>query len=463
MGHKQVHTPNLDALASAGTTFTAAYTPCPICVPARAALATGQYVHRLGAWDNSFPFHGEMESWHKRLRTNGINATSIGKLHFRSQQDDNGFTEEITPLHIVGGKGDLLGCIRKDAPTRDNRPGILNAGCGDSTYLDYDRLNTEQALNWLQQRGEDSEPWVLFLSYVCPHPPYIAPPAEFDMYQQGILTKPPQADMVAWPDHPALAEFRRVFGLSQDLGEAAMLNMMAAYFGAITFLDGQVGQVLNKLDDLGLVDRTRVIYTSDHGESHGARGLYGKFTMYDDACAVPFVMSGPDISADHRESTPISLLDCYPTILRAAGIELTQDDEQLPGNSLFRLLQNPPPDRTVFSEYHAVGSLNAHYMIRTRRFKYIHYVGNAPQLFDMELDEIECNDVASDPEYKQVLQESERRLNAILDPDEINHQAHRDQEKLVHDNGGRAAVVERGAFSNSPVPGEEPQFLKLDS
>ncbi len=461
MGHEQVHTPHLDTLAAAGTTFTAAYTPCPICVPARAALATGRYVHRLRAWDNAFPFQGETASWHSRLRENGLQVASIGKLHFRGPQDDNGFTTEINPLHIVDGKGDLLGCIRKDPPRRDKRPGILNAGPGNSTYLDYDRQNTEQAVAWLRAHQADEQPWTLFLSYVCPHPPYIAPKADYDRYPQGLLTEPPQSAAETWPDHPALAEFRRFFRLEQDLGDPVMRNMMAAYFGACTFLDGQIGRVLNELDNLGLTHNTRIIYTSDHGESHGARGLYGKFTMYDDACAVPFVMCGPGIPAGHREATPISLLDCHPTILESADIAPTEEDDALPGKSLFRVLQDPPTDRTVFSEYHAVGSQDAHYMIRTRRYKYIHYIGRPPQLFDMVQDSLECHNVAASADYQQVLQECERRLHDILDPVEVNAQAHRDQERRVRENGGRNAVIKRGAFDNSPVPGEAPQFRNV--
>lgn len=462
MGNDQVQTPNLDSLAAAGTTFKAAYTPCPICVPARAALATGQYVHKLGAWDNAFPFHGETTSWHSRLREEGHNVTSIGKLHFRSSNDDNGFSQEVNPLHIVEGKGDLLGCIRREAPRRDKRPGILNAGSGNSTYLDYDRQNTRQALEWLRQHQFEEKPWVLFLSYVCPHPPYISPPAEFDTYQQGVLQTPPQFRRGNWPKHPAMAEFRRFFNLEQDLGEPILRNMMAAYYGVCTFLDGQIGQVLHELDDLGLSDNTRVIYSSDHGESHGARGLYGKFTMYDEACAVPFVMSGPGIPAGRQEETPVSLLDCYPTILECAGLEQSSADKELPGESLFNILQDPPTERTVFSEYHAVGSLNAIYMIRTGRFKYVHYVGHPPQLFDMELDKLECCNVATEPSYQQVLQESAKRLNSILHPENTNERAHRDQQNRVLENGGKHELTKRGAFDNSPVPGEEPRFHKVD-
>ena len=112
-GDRIAITPNIDALAARGTRFTNAYTPCPICVPARAALATGRWVHQTKSWDNAAPYHGEPTSWHHRLRDSGHRVVSIGKLHFRATADDNGFSEEILPLHVLDGIGDLIGMLRE--------------------------------------------------------------------------------------------------------------------------------------------------------------------------------------------------------------------------------------------------------------------------------------------------------------------------------------------------------------
>ena len=114
----------MDRLAARGVRFTNAYTPCPICVPARASLATGQWVHQVGAWDNAAPWHGETPSWHSRLRDAGHEVTSIGKLHFRSTDDDNGFTEEILPLHVLDGKGDLIGAHPRTAAQARQHAGL---------------------------------------------------------------------------------------------------------------------------------------------------------------------------------------------------------------------------------------------------------------------------------------------------------------------------------------------------
>ena len=133
-----------------GTRFSNAYTNCPICVPARASLATGQYVHQIGIWDNGFPYDGSVASWGHRLKAAGHRVDSIGKLHFRSAADDNGFTEEIEPLHVVEGIGDPASGIRDGSIKRDWRPAIDEAGPNDSTYQQYDIRNRDNAIRWLR-------------------------------------------------------------------------------------------------------------------------------------------------------------------------------------------------------------------------------------------------------------------------------------------------------------------------
>jgi arylsulfatase A-like enzyme len=130
-----LRTPNLDHLAAKGVRFSGAYCNSPICVPSRAALATGRYVHRIRFWDNAIPYDGSVRSWHHRLREAGHEATAIGKLHFRSAEDDNGFTREIMPLHVVDGIGNPLGWLRDPLPVRKAALRLANdAGRGNSSY-----------------------------------------------------------------------------------------------------------------------------------------------------------------------------------------------------------------------------------------------------------------------------------------------------------------------------------------
>ena len=177
-GHPVVKTPNLDALAARGVDFTDAYTTCPVCVPARAAFAIGKYVHQIGYWDNADAYEGSVLSWHHRLRDRGHRVVSIGKLHFRSAGEDHGFSEEIIPMHIVEGKGDLMGLVREQMPVRKGAYKMASmAGPGESPYTFYDREIAARAQVWLREeaRKHRDKPWVLFVSFVCPHFPLVAP------------------------------------------------------------------------------------------------------------------------------------------------------------------------------------------------------------------------------------------------------------------------------------------------
>lgn len=458
-------TPNLDRLAAAGARFSAAYTNCPLCVPARASLATGRYVHDIGYWDNAHPYDGRVPSWGHHLGRHGLTCDSIGKLHFRGG-DDNGFAQEIEPLHVVDGVGDLLGCLRSDPPARDVRAGVLEAGCGDSSYLAYDVRNADHAVEWLRAHAGDRRPWALFVGFVCPHPPYIGPPRHFDRYDPGAIRAMPQEGPADRPDHPALAELRGLLNLSEPLSAERLSIYRRAYLAACTHLDEQIGRVLAALDDCRLRDRTRIIYTSDHGESMGARGLAGKLTMYDESAAVPLIMAGPGVPAGRTVATPVSLVDCFPTVLRATGCPLPEEPlpaaqlpaAQLPGDDLLALAAAGDRDRTVFGEHHAVGFRRAVYLLRDARYKYVHYVGARPQLFDLTADPGEVDDLAGRPEHAATVRGFERRLRAIVDPDQADARARADQRRKVADFGGREAVIARGTFANSPTPDEAPKW-----
>jgi choline-sulfatase len=184
-GHPMVRTPNLDALAGRGTLFTDAYTCCPVCIPARAAFATGKYIHQIAFWDNADPYDGSVASWHHYLRDQGHRVVSIGKLHFRSAEDDNGFSEEIIPMHVIDKKGDLMGLVREDLPVRGAAWKMAGmAGAGESSYTHYDREIAARAQVWLHEEAPKyrDKPWVLFVSFVTPHYPLTAPPEYYYAY-----------------------------------------------------------------------------------------------------------------------------------------------------------------------------------------------------------------------------------------------------------------------------------------
>jgi choline-sulfatase len=453
-GNPVIQTPHIDALANRGTRFTNAVTNCPVCVPARASLATGKYVHQIGYWDNAFPYEGRVRGWGHQLIDQGYQVDSIGKLHYRSEADDQGFVNEIEGLYVVDGVGDIEGSLREEAPFRRKRSGVLEVGPGNSTYLEYDLRNAQNGSKWLQEHASEEKPWVLFLSFVCPHPPYISPPEWFERYPSKDIPLPPQWRYEDWPDHPVMNYFRDFFDHEKPFSEEEVRRMNAAYYGVTSFLDERIGEVLNTLETTGLTESTRVIYTSDHGECRGARGRFGKLSMYEESVGIPLIMAGPGIPVATIAETPVSLVDCGPTILEAVGAG--DPESELPGESLFSLMVNR--ERTVFSEYHAVGSKNGFYMLRNRRHKYVHYVAAPPQLFDLMADPHELHNLAQEPENETHLNQFEQDLRTLLDPEAVNDAARRDQRALVESFGGNAHILARGAFDNSPVPGEAPKF-----
>ena len=203
---------------------------------------------------------------------------------------------------------------------------------------------------------------------------------------------------------------------------------------------------------------TLVVYTSDHGDNLGARTFWGKSNMYEEAVGVPLIIKGPGIPAGRRVATPVSLVDVYPTIIEAVGEESTLEERKLPGTSLLRLLDGKGADRTVFSEYHAVGSMTGIFMVRFGRYKYIHYEGYRPQLFDLEADPMETRDLALESNNEVTIAEGERRLRAICDPAKVSAQAFDDQERRIRELGGVEAVLKRGSYPYTPAPGEAPRY-----
>lgn len=473
-GHPIVQTPNLDRLAESGVRFSNAYTNCPICVPARASLATGRFVHDIGYWDNAHPYEGEVRGWGHRLIDAGHRVESIGKLHYRSDEDADGFSRHHTPLNVVAGIGDVMASIRDEPPIRQgSREGILAAGPGDSTYLNYDIDIADRAVEWLKTNGPsgfggaspesaDEKPWVLFVSFVCPHPPYIAPQELFDLYPPDSIDMPTQWQRGDRPQHPTLDEFRRVFEWEEPFTEEQIRQVTAAYYGCCTQLDRQIGRVLDAIRDNGLADSTRILYTSDHGESMGRRGLFGKFTMYEESAGVPLIVAGPDIPQGTSCDEIVSLVDSYQTILDGADLPLTEEEKNdLPGTSLWSLARgdaDAPSDRFALSEYHAVAARNGYFMFRKGNFKYVCYVDEPSQLFDLEADPLEETNLAEHPDYQETLADLDRQLREVLDPEAVDAQAKTAQAALLERHGGREAVLARGQFTNSPVPGETPVF-----
>ena len=455
-GNPAVRTPNLDRLADEGTCFDSAYTNCPVCVPARAAMAIGDYGSRHGYWDNAYAYDGKTKSWGGRLAEEGFSVTTIGKLHFKGDMPETGFGDQRIPLHIKDGKGDVYGEIRDRQITRPQfRTALLDARAGESDYTRYDREVARRAAEFLKNEGAASKkPFALQVGFVSPHFPLIAPQEYVDLYPDPeALPMPVEFEREKWPHHPVLDDYRR-YCCQEDLPDEVKRNAIRIYYGLCSFLDAQVGVVLDALRETGLEENTRVLYCTDHGDTMGEHGLFFKSTMYEGSAGIPMIFKGPGIKKGARNATGVSLVDIYPTVLTCLGVPLSSEDKALPGRSLLEFADGREErERAVYSEYLGFGCYTGEFMIRKGRYKYVYYVGERPQLFDLEADPDECRDLAANAAYKEALLQMERELRSVVDPEKTEAGAKKAQKELLERYGGQEEFLKtfRPALF-SPIP-----------
>ena len=283
------------------------------------------------------------------------------------------------------------------------------------------------------------------------------PPDLYDIYDPDELPMPPQWRAEDWPDHPAMDYFRRFFTFDPQFAEPIVRQAERGYYAVCTYLDRQIGRVLDSLDELELTHNTRVIYTSDHGEHLGGRGIYGKFTMYEDAAAVPFLVAGqrcppakwwqPRVA--HRQFS-----DNCGSRGRAANRRRRGFAGRIPVG--YRPRRKPRPHGLC--EYHAVGAKHGAYMLRNLQYKYIYYVNAPPQLFDATTDPDECDDLAPLPDSRDALEILEYELREIVDPRSRGCPSQSRAKSHHRRLGWQRSRNSTRAFDNSPVPGEAPKF-----
>ena len=256
-GHGLAWTPVLDRIAGRGVRFANAYAASALCCPARASLATGRYPHQTGYWDNAIVYDGRVPSWMHRLRGQGHHVASVGKLHYRSSEDDNGFSEELLPMHILGAKGGVSMLLRAIDGEPENlgqwQLYLEKSGVGETQYQDFDRNISDRAIRWLREDGRGRDrPWVLHVSYVSPHPPFLVPKRLLELFPLDQIDLPPLSSPEARPDHPALRHLRRVMAWG-DLRPEDLRRIGAGYLALIAHLDEQIGRVMAALEELGLL------------------------------------------------------------------------------------------------------------------------------------------------------------------------------------------------------------------
>ncbi len=414
-GHPFVQTPAMDRLAGNGVTYTNAYCPSPLCTPSRSAFMSGRRVHEIQAYSNcrigvdpAIPTCGRI------LSEQDVYSVHVGKTHVFAPGGELGFSETRCAGENMGAGDPEIGRrpfrIRRAAEERAAQFGVKES------HLRVDLERVDAAIDWISNVAPSLDtPWTLSVNIIHPHFPHYTSQELWDLYPQGGDLPEYGADQET-ANHPRAREVREHFQTGA-FTEEQVRGQRRGYLACVTFVDRQLERLVEALKAFGQYDETNVVYTSDHGEMLGKFGMWWKCSLYDDASRIPCIAAGPDFPSGVRVSTPVDLHDVQASLFKSTGAER-------PSDWVGRPLQSIPDhddQRVVFSEYHGHGVRHSAFMVRKGKWKYIHHIDAPHQLFDLDRDPDELQNVyAAHPAVADNL-ESELRL--ICDPEGENDRA----------------------------------------
>ena len=427
-GDRVARTPAVDRLASGGVVFDNAYCPSPICVPSRMSMLTARHPSAQDCWTNDDFLASDRATWPHALGAAGYRPILVSRLHAMGPDQMHGFVARSVGDHSPNYGGVARHDMGPLNDTNDpNRVSVDVSGPGQSSYQLKDMETADAAVAALEEiaakrAAGDSDPFCLSVGFMLPHPPYIAWPEDYALYagRIGLPQLPAPAE-----DHPWLAWWRDNRKIT-DTRPEDVLRARAAYWGLVTRLDILIGQVLDRLEALGLAEDTLIVYSSDHGDQLGERGLWWKHSFYEESVKVPLILSWPGhLPQGARRAQVVNLIDVTATMLDALGAAPLPHAQGLSFLGVARDGRAPWIDET-FSEYctdtvpHWTGGMAVQQrMIRSGRWKLIDYNGYRPQLFDLATDPHELRDLAEDPAHRAVRDRLVQTLRANWDPDGI--------------------------------------------
>lgn len=366
-GNGTVDTPALDSLAAGGTLYDSAYTPCPVCVPARSSFITGLEPQHGDCYENAMPM-SQASTFMDELSARGYRTHGVGKMHFtpdagalrgfetRDTGEEFGTADDDDYLAFVAEHG--FDFVEHPHGLRDEMYYIPQLSPVPE-HLHHSHWVADRSIDFLRKQTAD-RPFLLWSSFIAPHPPF-APPAPWHRrYEPSTMIDPfvpPASDDLLTVYNRLQNRYKYRDG-GQDRRLIQLLK--AYYFASVSYLDSQVARIVQTLDDSGLRENTTIIVTADHGELLGDYGSFGKRSYLDPAARVPLIVNGPGFRPERRRE-PVTLLDIYPTVLEIARAEELLRDG--------RPLQRLPADRPVFGQYQE-GEIGL-YAVITERWKYI--------------------------------------------------------------------------------------------
>ncbi len=424
-GQTPCKTPNMDRLAREGTSFDRAMTPCPLCLPSRAALFTGLYPHENDMLDNATSSLDACQLL-DTFREGGYEVSYAGKWHL-GHDNIGRFTDRDAGDNTAdysawcADQGLVDGWTFNDARVRTHRSPSMSTPIALPLEMPPETTNdayiADIAIDHLHTRDR-SRPFFQVCSFNGPHPPFMIPEPYFSMYDPSQVEKPENfGPQPGEPDVNRTSFYRQLF-LDHGKDFEAWRKSYAVYWGFTSLIDDQLGQVLSELEAEGVMDETIILFLSDHGENLGAHGLWHKMVAYEESIRVPMIFRLPGkVAKGVRSDTPFSLIDIAPTL---AGLCDLPALVEWRGRDMSDVLAGEPVDlgdRALFALHRPLGAwmgTQPWRMIEQARKKYIWHLGDEPELYDLASDPFERDNLARNPDTKDTLTDLHTRLIAIM-------------------------------------------------
>jgi arylsulfatase A-like enzyme len=440
-GHDSVQTPAIDRLADRGVLFERAYAQYPQCNQSRASFLTGRYPDQTGVLSLKEHFRAalpEAITLPQYFRENGYFTARIGKIFHQGvppEIGEDGLDDDVSWNLAINPAGVDIRVDQQIVsivpPEHDRRAfgGTLSWLSLDSDEAHTDEIGADEAIRLLQEYhpARTGQPLFLALGFYRPHTPYVAPSRFFDLYPPtGVeLAVVPPGDR---ENKPVAALADRPY--QADMSETQQRQAIQGYYAAISFMDEQLGRVLDALDASGLAENTIIAFLSDHGYQLGAHGLWQKKDLFENSLRTPLIVAAPgQLEAGSRSFTPVELLDLYPTLTALAGLDAPAS--AVAGQNLVPVLAGAGTGRKSalsqsWSAAHLVrperrGMKVMGYSIRTDRYRYTEWNRGEEgfELYDYLEDPAEYRNLADDAKYEAVRVELaallEERLHALKD------------------------------------------------
>ena len=434
-----LHAPNLRRLYERSVNFSNAYSPSPLCTPARGSFMTGLLPSSTTVYDNAAEFPSNLPTFAHYLRSAGYYTALSGKMHFVGADQLHGFEDRLTtdiyPADF-GWTPDWRVPFERVDWWYHNLSSVTQAGVAlTSNQLEYDDEVVFHAKRTLLNiaRGRDERPFCVTASFTHPHDPYTARPEYWDLYDGVDIPAPTvsaldeeQRDPHSQRIHDAVDAAR--FSVTDE----DVVNARRAYCANISYLDDKVGELLDTLDSCGFAENTVVVFVSDHGDMLGERGLWYKMNFFEGAARIPLSIAAPGRFTPRNVTMPASAMDVMPTLLELAGVDESQLAMPLDGQSLVAAADgNAQPDRLIATEYMAEGSVCPMVMLRQGPWKYVHCPADPDQLYNIDTDPSELINVATDEAFSDVLQRFVDTLTSGWNLDALDDDIRENQQRRI--------------------------------